>query len=369
MFPNIPYQRKTASALELLGFAADGGDSMMSPSMLAAVLGGGLPGPSSLHAAHASHHLPMNLQQFGLRNALRAQDLPPRSTNSDLLAALVGGDALRQALLGRSRAFADPLEALSNAAPRLSLAESAQQDAIVNEAFQRGREEAFLSLMRSEAVGASALQRTTSHVAPPRSVIEQLSQLPAMRDTNSVALEALGTAGIERRKKNAPYFDASSLEDPDPVVLTNRRTRGGVTEPFPEKLHRMLRETEEGGESDLVSFFPHGRAFAIHHVERFCREIMPRYFKQSRLSSFQRQLNLYGFTRITSGPDIGGYYHELFLKGRPALVVHMRRVGVPKPAGHSGNGSVRGLRPATPSTAPDFYSMVPVKNVDEDGDA
>lgn len=80
---------------------------------------------------------------------------------------------------------------------------------------------------------------------------------------------------------------------------------------------------------------PHGRAFAIHHVERFCREIMPRYFKQSRLSSFQRQLNIYGFSRITtpeqdSGEPPCAYYHELFLKGRPALTIHMRRVGVPQ---------------------------------------
>jgi hypothetical protein len=123
----------------------------------------------------------------------------------------------------------------------------------------------------------------------------------------------------------------------------------------------MLRETEEAGESDLISFFPHGRAFAIHHVERFCREVMPRYFKQSRLSSFQRQLNLYGFTRITSGPDTGGYYHELFLKGRPALVIHMRRGGVPKPT-----RIIRTNKPAVPAATPDFYSMAPVKNVEED---
>jgi hypothetical protein len=123
----------------------------------------------------------------------------------------------------------------------------------------------------------------------------------------------------------------------------------------------MLRETEEAGESDLISFFPHGRAFAIHHVERFCREVMPRYFKQSRLSSFQRQLNLYGFTRITSGPDTGGYYHELFLKGRPALVIHMRRGGVPKPT-----RIIRTNKPAVPAATPDFYSMAPVKNVEEE---
>ena len=81
---------------------------------------------------------------------------------------------------------------------------------------------------------------------------------------------------------------------------------------------------------------------------------MPNYFKQSRLSSFQRQLNLYGFSRVTNGPDAGGYYHELFLKGRPALAVHMRRVGVT-----SATSNHRSIRPT--GNTPDFYNMLPVQ--------
>jgi HSF-type DNA-binding len=71
----------------------------------------------------------------------------------------------------------------------------------------------------------------------------------------------------------------------------------------------------------------------------------------AQLSSFQRQLNLYGFTRIASSPDTGGYYHELFLKGRRALVMHMRRDGVPKPP------TSRRTRAVKPAATPDFYSI------------
>ena len=251
---------------------------------------------------------------------------------------------------------------------------------LADEAYQRGREEAILSLVRSGSIDPEALRGSALAVAAHASHLSEANGIESTstasssssssgrrQDRNTQALEALGTSSIERRKTNAPYFDASQLKDPDPVTVANRRTRGGVTEPFPEKLHRMLAEVEERGESDVVSFLPHGRAFVIHHVERFCREIMPRYFKQSRLSSFQRQLNLYGFTRITSGSDAGGYYHELFLQGRPALAIHMRRVGVPQSAkrmNHHSRGSnavLAGEMSSANSTAPDFYSMEPVK--------
>jgi len=68
------------------------------------------------------------------------------------------------------------------------------------------------------------------------------------------------------------------------------------------------------------------------------------------------QLNLYGFRRITSGRDEGGYYHELFLHGRPNLCLHMRRVGLPKKT----CGDRRKIRSKQVQPDPDFYSMKPV---------
>jgi len=178
----------------------------------------------------------------------------------------------------------------------------------------------------------------------------------------------LAALGNSIRKKNSPYIDASSIADAQAAAdatavsaasnspgTKRRRTRGGVTEPFPERLHRMLSEVEEKGNSDIVSWHAHGRAFGVHDPTRFVEEVLPKYFKQSRLSSFQRQLNLYGFTRISSGPDTGGYYHELFLKGRPQLCIHMRRVGVPQ------GDDRRKLKLGSRRQEPDFYSMKPLR--------
>ena len=82
------------------------------------------------------------------------------------------------------------------------------------------------------------------------------------------------------------------------------------------------------GRSDVISFVANGRAFAIHKPDKFFKEIVPLYFRQSRLSSFKRQLNLYGFELINTGPSRGGYFHELFVKDRPELCRRMRRVAV-----------------------------------------
>jgi len=201
-------------------------------------------------------------------------------------------------------------------------------------------------LVAEERARLEALQVGIKMRAASTSVVTPGSEL----DSEST-LAALGNS---MRKKSSPYIDASAMADPPEFELARRRTRGGVTEPFPEKLHRMLLEIEKDGNAHIISFFPHGRAFGIHDTDQFEDKIMPKYYKQSRLSSFQRQLNLYGFTRIVSSPDSGGYYHELFLKGRPALCTHMRRVGIPK-------GFDRRKIKSSPlnKKEPDFYSMRP----------
>ena len=90
------------------------------------------------------------------------------------------------------------------------------------------------------------------------------------------------------------------------------------------KLHRILDETEAACQSHIISWQPHGRAFKIRDSNLFTAHIMPLYFpKMKKLTSLQRQFNLYGFERLTrDGPDAGAYYHEAFLRYRPGLSAH-----------------------------------------------
>jgi len=135
---------------------------------------------------------------------------------------------------------------------------------------------------------------------------------------------------------------------PDQIGFVRKKT-GGVTQPFPEKLMEMLVQ-EAADHNHIVCWLAHGRAFMVRKPKEFMKELMPRYFRQSKMTSFQRQLNLYGFRRITQGTDTGAYYHELFLRGRPQLCMRMHRQKI-KGTGHK--------QPTDSSTEPNFYAMSP----------
>jgi len=160
--------------------------------------------------------------------------------------------------------------------------------------------------------------------------------------------------GGERRFVQHNYRDhADSIPEGGDIDLSVYTSDGTFvkklrTAPFPIKLHIMFANMESQHLTDITSWFPHGRAFIIHQPKLFVSQIMPQYFKQSKMTSFNRQLNLYGFQRITSGTDRGGYYSEYFLRTKPFLTKLLKR--------HKVKGTK--VRPASsPEHEPDFYSM------------
>ena len=120
---------------------------------------------------------------------------------------------------------------------------------------------------------------------------------------------------------------------------------------FPMQLHRVLDELEDLGYTHIISWQPHGRAFIIRDRSLFQRDIMPKYFPNStKITSIQRQFNLYGFETLSrEGPDKGAYYHEAFLRGRPDITsCFMVRKRV-KGTGHKACSN--------PDAEPDLYAM------------
>uniref|UniRef100_A0A7R9WKV0 HSF-type DNA-binding domain-containing protein n=1 Tax=Pseudictyota dubia TaxID=2749911 RepID=A0A7R9WKV0_9STRA len=162
------------------------------------------------------------------------------------------------------------------------------------------------------------------------------------------------------------YHDHANDSDPEdedtapPPRVASGGGKGAVTSSlycaasdisFPLKLHHLLDRSEEDGLGHVASWAPHGRAFLIHQPKEFVDKILPNYFRQSKLTSFQRQLNLYGFQRVTRGPDSKAYYHELFLRGKPLLTKKMVRVRIK---------GTKYKAASSPDSEPDFYKMPPM---------
>lgn len=118
--------------------------------------------------------------------------------------------------------------------------------------------------------------------------------------------------------------------------------------PFAWKLYEMLEMIERNQVDDIVSWVDDGQAFKVHNLKRFVAEIVPKYFKQSKYKSFQRQLYFYGFTRVSSsssdckGWTIGSYRHPMFRRGYKTLCLSM--VPIKKNSNSNISGSTRKKR-------------------------
>lgn len=125
------------------------------------------------------------------------------------------------------------------------------------------------------------------------------------------------------------------IKGPTPEVAQQLR--------FPWKLHLLLERCEYEHQQKLaacvaegtspnsvpdmpISWLPCGKAFKVHDKERFVREVMPSFFGTQSFKTFQRNLNLWGFTRVSKGPQKDVCSHPLFLKGFPAVCQSMKRI-------------------------------------------
>jgi hypothetical protein len=111
----------------------------------------------------------------------------------------------------------------------------------------------------------------------------------------------------------------------------HKQRKSGITNAFPSRLHDLLKvSTGNKRMRQVISWHPDGYScFRVHNKVAFTRDIQPKYFKQSKYTSFRRQLNLWEFQRISDDDDTNGYYtHPSFLKHDRSRCFEMKRVKV-----------------------------------------
>lgn len=75
--------------------------------------------------------------------------------------------------------------------------------------------------------------------------------------------------------------------------------------------------------ADIISWLPHGRGFIIRDKRRLADEVLPKYFKESKYTSFTRRLNRWNFTIQTHGHKEASYFHPMFIRGDPQRSLEM----------------------------------------------
>ena len=160
-------------------------------------------------------------------------------------------------------------------------------------------------------------------LASSLSLLEQYASVDALEKTMSMSsVVNVGRSNGSVRRSNS--FD-STITNSSSGASSNC-SNVNSNDHFPWKLHTMLEAAEGEDFQHIVSWVRGGKAFKVHDPEKFVEVVLRKYFiGQTRYKSFQRQLNIYGFKRVTRGPEKGVCYHELFLRGFKELCYRMDR--------------------------------------------
>ncbi|GAA5997363.1 uncharacterized protein JCM10292_000205 [Rhodotorula paludigena] len=103
----------------------------------------------------------------------------------------------------------------------------------------------------------------------------------------------------------------------------NDETASASVKPFISKLYHLLSHPDSY--QDCVVWDGSGNSFIINSNKRFARDVLPQVFGHSNIASFTRQLNVYGFRRmstaelmsrvnVTSPETYSAWQHALFTR-------------------------------------------------------
>jgi hypothetical protein len=68
--------------------------------------------------------------------------------------------------------------------------------------------------------------------------------------------------------------------------------------------------------SKIIFWAASGREFVIKDVNKFQQIVLPRFFRHSKMNSFIRQLNMYGFHKSRNELTKSIFSHPLFQRDR-----------------------------------------------------
>ncbi|CAN6221035.1 unnamed protein product [Urochloa humidicola] len=113
-------------------------------------------------------------------------------------------------------------------------------------------------------------------------------------------------------------LDAASAPPPPPEPW--QTPAAAAVPPFLAKTFELVEDPATDG---VVSWGPARNSFVVWDPHAFAAGLLPRRFKHANFSTFLRQLNTYGFRKVS--PDRWEFAHADFLAGQRHLLANIRR--------------------------------------------
>ncbi|EEC50281.1 predicted protein [Phaeodactylum tricornutum CCAP 1055/1] len=180
---------------------------------------------------------------------------------------------------------------------------------------------------RLHTVAASVVTKTRLLVPKilrldPKILIESMTEGKTDEKPIEDAQVATGAATGGEKPDRINTGDDSGDKDDCSDLTDNNNPEGEEQAPksFPQKLMDILSNEDN---TEIISWLPHGNGFIINKKKTFANDVLPKYFKASKFTSFTRKLNRWGFTRVPRGPETGAYFHKLFRRDKPELCLQM----------------------------------------------
>uniref|UniRef100_A0A8C7VIT6 Heat shock transcription factor 1a n=1 Tax=Oncorhynchus mykiss TaxID=8022 RepID=A0A8C7VIT6_ONCMY len=102
----------------------------------------------------------------------------------------------------------------------------------------------------------------------------------------------------------------------------------------PAFLMKLWTLIEDPDTDPLICWSPNGNSFHVFDQGQFSKDVLPKYFKHSNMTSFVRQLNMYGFRKVVH-IEQGGlvkpekddmeFQHPYFIRGQEPLLENIKR--------------------------------------------
>ncbi|OQR96426.1 hypothetical protein THRCLA_07290 [Thraustotheca clavata] len=171
---------------------------------------------------------------------------------------------------------------------------------------------------------------------------------------------------------SSPYSPSTNMLLPLPMPTPKAKERGTDSPRSPikkrnvgvPKFLRFLYEILEKEDKSIISWSHKGTAFQIRKPEALSTGILPRYFKHNKVSSFQRQLNYFGFKKWTKTQTVVcTFSHPNFVHNKPENIKLIKRkergLSEPSETYHAGHPST-----SSKSSRPWFPVMPQMQSYD-----